>query len=110
MLCRFDKVAFTISAVVQTASNLAVYVLAAFTYFNTCGAGRNFLFRTFIESMVTSIYLVVVGATVDTVLKMGPKCIGSVLFAVFVWRYRYTSTQVHTDKRSHQPYTIGLRA
>ena len=102
-----------ISAVVPTASNLAdgfSYLFAAFTYFNTCGVGEFFYIRIVLENLVTSIYLVAAGATVDTVFKMGPKCVWSVLFAVFVWRYLYTGAQVQAFSQSHQPYTIGLRA
>ena len=111
LLLRLDKIiGFTILAVVQTASNLPGLIFAAFTYFNMCGTGRFFPFRIIIESTVTSIYLVVAGATVDTVFKMGPKCIWSVLVAVFVWRYRYTNAKMRTLHQFEQCHTIGLRA
>ena len=110
LLLRLDKViGFTIFAVVQTASNLPGLIFAAFTYFNMCGTGRFFPFRIIIESTVTSIYLVVAGATVDTVFKMGPKCIWSVLVAVFVWRYRYTNAKMRTLHQFEQCHTIGNR-
>ena len=108
LLLRLDKIiGFVISAVVRTASNLPGCIFAAFTYFNTCGAGRLFPLRIIIESTVTSVYLVVAGATVDTVFKMGPKCVWVVLFAVFVWRYRYTNTQMRTLHLFGQPSTIA---